>query len=336
MKGIARTTIRDVAELAGVSIATVSRVLNRSTHVADETNAQVQQAIDQLQYRPDRTARSLAGRWIGPVVVAIPTFTTPFHSELLKGMRTALGTEDPELMIWDLDWRDPYAALRRMLARGKVSGLLLVGVRMDKRVMDELRSFHAPVVLIGDRADDFDSFYWDDVAGARLAVGHLIRRGHRRIGMIRSATDSLMQALRVEGYRQTLQCAGLEWDPTLVTAGSTPKHAGFSEEAGYEAMKKLLLLPQPTTAVFASSDAQAIGARKAIEDAGMQSPDDVALVGYDDVKVSRYVGLTSIDQSAQRVGSQAAHLLIRRMEGSPAGARVSERVLPRLRVRASS
>ncbi len=336
MKGMARITIRDVAELAGVSIATVSRVLNQSTLVADETNEQVQQAIDQLQYRPDRTARSLAARWPGPVVVAIPTFTTPFHSELLKGMRTALGASDPELLIWDLDWRDPTSALQRMLARGTVSGLLLVGVRVDDRVLRELRSYHAPVVLVGDRTDAFDSFYWDDAAGARLAVTHLIRRGHRRIGMIRSATDSVMQSMRIEGYRQTLHEAGLEWDPAIVVAGSTIKHAGFSEESGYEAMEKLLVLEEPASAVFASSDAQAIGARKAIEDAGKQAPDDIALVGYDDVKVSRFVGLTSIDQSAQQVGARAAATLLRRMEGSHEAARVSERVLPRLRIRSSS
>ncbi len=331
-----RVTIHDVARHAGVSIATVSRVLNKSTLVADRTRIRVHHSIDQLQFRPDRTARALAGRKIESLVVALPTFTTPFHNELLKGVREAIGGSNLELLIWDLEWRDAGSALARFLSRGSVSGLLLVGMMLDERSLREVTTVQAPIVLVGAQSDRYDSFYWDDVAGSRLAVSHLIEQGHDRIGLIMSSTQSEIQARRLQGYREALETHGKRFDSTLVAGGRTEKHAGFSEEAGFEAMQLLLERAPELSAVFASSDVQAIGAIKALGDAGKTVPGDVAVIGYDDIKVSRFVGLTSVDQRAQEVGHRAASVLLRRIAGHPPTSSMVEHIVPRLRIRSSS
>lgn len=329
-------TIQDVARHAGVSIATVSRVLNNSHLVADQTRAAVTEAIEELQYLPDRTARALAGRKLDPLVVAVPTFTTPFHNELLKGIREAANEYGIELLLWDLEWRSAEQALSRFISRGAVSGLLLVGVSVNRRILKDLASLRSPVVVVGARSETFDSFYWNDEAGARLAVKHLLDQGHRRIGMIRAASTSDIQNRRLAGYMQALETAGVPYDPSLVAGGVTEKHAGFSEESGYEAMQRLLEFEPRLTGVFASSDVQAIGAWKAAADVGLRVPQDIALVGYDDIKVSRFIGLSSIDQKPLEVGRQAAATLLTRIRREGPKRIYVEQTMPRLRVRSSS
>jgi LacI family transcriptional regulator len=330
-----KVTIYDVANRAGVAISTVSRVLNDSPDVSAATRAKVTEAIEALAFRPDRTAKNLAQQLTRLLAVAIPTFTTPFHNELLKGIRFCLREQDVDLLLCDLGSQHPQATLLNFLKRGTVDGILVSGVTLNEAITQELRAMRAPVVLIGTPSDQFDAFYWDDVAGAREAVQHLIRQGHRRIGMIRAYTESELQAGRVAGYRQALEAASLPFDPALVFSGQTPKHAGFSEEAGFEAMLELLRCDPPVTAVFVSSDAQAIGARKAVLDSGRRIPEDVALVGYDGIKTSHYIDLSSMDQNMQEIGYRAALLLLERMNGRT-GVPHSERIVPTLQVRRSS
>lgn len=331
-----KTTIYDVADRAGVAISTVSRVLNDSNDVSELTRSRVLKAIEELQFRPDRTAKTLAQKQTHSLAIAIPTFTTPFHNELLKGIRLCLRDYDFDLLLCDLGSTSPERTLLSFLKRGTVDGLLLAGLPASHTIAQELTALHAPVVLIGYRNDDFDAYYWDDVAGARGAVEHLIRQGHRRIGLIRTHAEGLLQDRRIEGYREALEGAGIPYDERLVVSGQTQKHAGFSEEAGHEAMESLLALDEPATAVFASSDVQAIGAWKAIRDRGLSVPEDYALVGYDDVKTSHYIGLSSVDQNMHNVGFRATELLIERVTGETDVPRVSELVMPELQVRASS
>lgn len=331
-----KVTIYDVADHAGVAISTVSRVLNKSTDVSEKTRQRVLEAIEALQFRPDRKARMLAQKDTDSLAVALPTFTTPFHNELLKGIRTELRDHDIDLLLCDLGSKMRHKTLMNFLKRGAVDGLLLAGVDMNETIASELRSLHAPVVIIGSFWDEFDSFHWDDQAGSREAVRHLIEQGHTRIGMICTNTGSPLQSRRVAGYREALESAGLVYDPALVSSGHTTKHAGYSEEAGYEAMQDLLALTPRPTAVFASSDVQAIGAWKAIVDTGLTVPDDLALVGYDDIKTSHYIGLTSMDQDMQGIGQKATALLIARMTGALEGPPQSTLLKPQLRIRRSS
>ncbi len=331
-----KNTIYDVARHAGVAISTVSRVLNNSADVSEPTRLRVLRAIDELQFRPDRTAKMLANKQTVTLAVATPTFTSPFHNELLKGIRNRLRERDVDLLLCDLGSSGHSLRLLNFLKRGAVDGLLLVGVPVDGRLAQELSALHAPVILIGSRHDDFDSYFWDDVAGARVAVEHLIESGHTRIGLLASHAKSPVQQDRVEGYRAALQGAGIAFDLELVKTGRTEKHGGFSEEAGYEAMTELLTIEPRVTAVFASSDVQALGAWKAVRDAGLSVPTDVAVVGYDDIKTSRYIGLTSVDQGMQRVAEEATEVLLARVEHGEDAEPVSHRIVPRLNVRDSS
>lgn len=331
-----KPTIYDVADHAGVAISTVSRVLNDSRDVSDTTRENVLAAIEELQFRPNRTAKTLAHQANRTLAVAVPTFTTPFHNELLKGVRSRLGEVDVDLLLCDLAWAAPETTLMNFLNRGAMDGLLLAGLPVEDRIGGELKKLGAPVVLIGAQWEELDSFYWDEVGGARMAVEHLIEQGHERIGMITAHLESTLRNARIEGYRQALEQAGLPFDEALVAEGRTKKHAGFSEESGYEAMKDLLALDPPVTAVFASSDVQAIGAWQAIRHAGHEVPDDFALVGYDDIKVSRFIGLTSVAQNMHDVGEDATDLLLRRLNGSDESEVVSKLISPELKVRKSS
>ena len=332
----AKVTIYDVADHAGVAISTVSRVLNNSPDVSERTRARVLEAIDALKFRPDRVAKTLAQQGSRSIAIAIPTFTSPFHNELLKGVRSKLVGQDHDLLLFDLGSRSPLERLLDMLNRGTVDGLLLAGVPVDETLAPELKALRAPVVLVGHHHTQFDCFYWDNSIGAKAAVAHLVEQGHRRIGMIRSHTDSYLQQQRIAGYRQALEEAGIPFDESLLQSGTTEKHAGFSEEHGYEAMLRLLDIDPPVTAVFASSDVQAIGGWKAIREAAKTVPDDIALVGYDDIKTSKFLGLSSVDQDMEGVGKAAAERLLYRLDNPGTEERIARLIIPELRVRESS
>ena len=331
-----KTTIYDVAEHAGVAISTVSRVLNNSQDVSDSTRERVMGAIRELQFRPNRTAKSLAQRATRTIAVAVPTFTTPFHNELLKGVRDRLDDADIDLLLCDLDWEAPRKTLFNFLDRGAMDGLIVAGLPIDEETGQDLVSLGAPVILIGTEWPPLDSFYWEEEPGVIQAINHLVEKGHRRIGMITTPHSNRLRDARVNGYKQALEEAGLEFDEELVVHGETRKHDGFSEESGYEAMKELLSLDEPVTAIFASSDVQAIGAWQAIREAGLDVPDDYSLVGYDDIKVSRFIGLTSVAQNMHYVGEKATDVLMSRLNDTGTEDPVSETVTPELQIRKSS
>jgi LacI family transcriptional regulator len=331
-----KATIYDVASRSGTSVATVSRVMNDADNVAEETRERVEAAIRELSYRPDRTARTLAEQQTRMIAVALPSFITPFHNELMKGIRLSLRGRNVDLLVRDLGSEDPNAELAHFLDQGTVDGLLVAGAIVDEAAADELRAWRAPAVLIGDERDGLDSFTWDDHAGARAATAHLIEQGHERIGLIRTRNEMPLQERRIEGYRAVLEEAGLPFDASLVVSGQTSKHAGFSEEAGREAMRQLLMADPPVTAVFCSSDVHAVGAWTALREAGKEVPADVALVGYDDVKTSRFLGLSSVSQGMHEVGERAVQRLMYRMAHPDDPERVAERMTPVLQARRSS
>lgn len=331
-----KVTIYDVADRAGVAISTVSRVLNNSSDVSEPTRMRVLKAIEDLEFRPDRTAKSLAQKATKSFAVAIPTFTMPFHTELLKGIRFRLRNQDIDLLLCDLGSTSPHQTLMNFLGRGAVDGLLLVGVPVEDRIAHELRALHAPVVLIGTEHADFDSFHWDDRAGAASAIDHLAGFGHRHIAVITSHTPGSVQNERLKGVESAMRRAGLEFGEELIFSGQTGKHAGFSEEAGYEAMEQILKDRPDVTAVFAMSDVQAVGAWKAVRDSGRDVPGDVAIVGYDDIKASYYIGLSSVDQRMHWVGEESTGLLLKRMEGGVEDRPVDRLIVPELVARGSS
>lgn len=331
-----KATIYDVAARAGVAISTVSRVLNDSSDVSAATRQRVMEAIGDLEFRPDRTAKTLAQKQARALCVALPSFTTPFHNELLKGVRIGLRDLDFDLLLCDLGSATPRETLLRFLKRGTLDGLLLAGMPVEDALAAELRALRAPVVLVGQASEEFDSYVWDDEAGAYAATRHLTEQGHRRIAFIKAHHESAFQSGRMRGYERALSDAGLGYDEALVRAGVTEKHAGFSEEAGYEAMQALLTSVPDLTAVFASSDVQAVGALCAAREAGRVVGRDLALVGYDDVKQSRYIGLSSVDQGIMDVGARAMQRLIERVLGQRNPPPERTTTTPTLRVRETS
>lgn len=327
-----KATIYDVAARAGVAISTVSRVLNNSSDVSEPTRMRVIRAINDLNFRPDRTARTLAQKQSKSICVALPSFTTPFHNELLKGVRTHLRQhQDIDLLLCDLGSENPRQTLLRFLKRGTVDGLLLAGMPISDELAAELTALYAPVVLVGHHWPTFDSFTWDDSYGAHLAMEHLIGLGHSSIACIKAWSESPLMSRRLIGYQSALQEAGLPFNPDLIRSGSEEKHAGFSEEAGYQAMRELLESGIEFSAVFTSSDVQAFGAIMALREAGKRIPEDISLVGYDGVKMARFVGLTTIDQRIHEVGARAMEVLLNRLnEGSSPSPRVHEVITPTL------
>jgi LacI family transcriptional regulator len=228
--------------------------------VSDATREKVRAAAEELQFRPNRPAKSLAQRSAQTIAVAVPTFTTPFHNELLKGVRSRLDDADVDHLLCDLKWASPESSLLNFLNSGAMDGLLIAGFDVGDPMGGELENLGIPVVLVGSQYGDLDAFYWDEVSGAEMAVEHLIDRGHERIGMITTHLQDSSREARVRGYRRTLESAGIDARDDWMAAGRTEKHAGYSEESGSEAMQNLLNAGTDVTAVFASSDVQAIGA----------------------------------------------------------------------------
>ena len=311
-----RPTIYDVADEAGVAISTVSRVLNGSSEVSETTRSRVQEAIRTLQFQPQRNARALAQQSTTSVAVALPSATSLFFVELLKGVKDSLRSRDIDLLLCNLGSSHPYPTLQRFLNRGAVDALLLMAMPVEGEVADQLRQFQAPVVLLGARGDGLDSYWWDDERGARLATSFLIEQGHRRIGLLSAHAWSVNAEPRLRGYKAALDEAGVDFDPSLVVTGETVKHAGYSEEAGAEAMGQLMSLPEPPSAVFAASDVQAYGAWAYARDRGLVVPRDVSIVGYDDLKLSRFLDLTTVSQGMQDAGRLVTERLLQRLDGA--------------------
>lgn len=329
-----KITIYDVAQHANVAISTVSRVLNNSTEVSEATRQKVNASINTLGFRPHRMAKMLAQQNSQTLSVAMPSFTALFYNEMLKGIKDTLRSHGYDLLMCDLGSQAPLETLSRFFRRGTVDALLLANPNLDDAVIHELKLLNTPVVLVGMQHAEFDCFYWNDEEGAELAVTHLIQQGHQKIGMIASHEWSNEAVPRSQGYHHALDKAGISFDASLIESGLTLKHAGHSEEAGFEAMQKLLERHPDMTAVFASSDVQAIGAMSALREAG-KSFSDVALIGYDDIKVCRFLGLSSIDQKMYQVGREATLQVLKRMS-EPDSPLVSQYIQPELRVRAST
>lgn len=331
-----RATIYDVARHAGVAISTVSRVLNDADDVSPQTRERVLRVVDKLQYRPHRTARSLAQKQLSTLAVAVPTFTMPIFTELLKGVQSDLRQHDIDLLLCDLGSSEMRLRLRRFIDRGAVDGLLLGGLHVGDDLAQELESLGTVVVLVGSSSTLFDCYAWDDVAGAREAVAHLIAQGHRRIGMIAAHDGAFGNEERLRGYREALEAAGIPYADACVWHGQNRKHMGSSEEAGYEAMIEMIDAGTDVTAVFAASDVLAIGAWKAALDRGLSVPETLSIVGYENIKVSRYIGLTTVDIGMQQIGEEATELLVKRMKGQVDAPPITRTIHPRLILRKTS
>lgn len=307
-----KITIYDVAKEAGVAISTVSRVLNESPYVSEETKTKVQAAIDKLDFHPQVSARMLAKRQPQIIAVAVPTFTTPFFNEVLKGVKDEISKLDLDFIIYNTGSEDPEENFKRFVDRGIPDGLVVFSIDITEKVHKRLQDYDIPVILVGSNHPGYDFFYWDNYKGGYMAGKHLVENGYRKIGFIRSHTKSSISDERERGFRDALAERGVQLSENMLVSGITRKHAGFSEEAGYEAIKILKERNAIPEALFCSNDAQAIGAMHALSELGLSVPEDVAILGYDNIKISKYLNLSTIDQAMYDVGIRAIQRLSER------------------------
>lgn len=324
-------TIREVAQQAGVSVATVSRVLNGSGPVGAATRERIVRVAERLRYVPNGAARSLTTSRTYTVGVLLPDLHGEFFSEVIRGVDLAARQAGYHLLVSGFhdDVREVEAALRAMA--GRVDGLLVMAPDLGPRQLEANLPLGLPVVLLNaPPADGYDALAVDNVGGATAMVRHLLGHGHCRVAILRGAEGNRDADERLRGYRAALAEAGLKPDADLEPAGA------FTEAGGYEAARGLLALGRPPTAVFASNDAMALGALAAFREAELQVPNDVALAGFDDVPAARHVSpaLSSVHVAIAELGGRALQsLLVALADG---GRRPSSVTLPaRLVLRAS-
>ncbi|MFQ5706505.1 MAG: LacI family DNA-binding transcriptional regulator [bacterium] len=313
-----RVTIYDVAKKAGVGIGTVSRVINHSPQITEETKKKVLKAIKELHYQPHSVAQSLARKRTNTIGCIIPFFTGYFFVELLRGIQRKITEYNYDLILYSVDrTHKKETFLSRVLKERRVDGVLLVSVEITNAFAGKFSKSQFPIVLVDSYHSDLDSITVDNIEGAYVATKHLIDLGFQRVAMIDGQLKSFPAKLRLRGYKKALKEHNFPFrDEYFVACDFVDEADGFNKEAGYAAMKQLLDLKGGTPeAVFVSSDIQAIGAIHAIKERGWKVPDDIAVVGFDDIELARYVGLTTMQQPIMEMGELAVDRLISRIAG---------------------
>ncbi len=306
-----RTTIYDVAALAGVSIATVSHVLNRPERVSATTREKVLQAVDELDFTPKQTAVSLARKGVGRIAVVGPFSAYPSYFTRLLGILHECEADRIEVVVFDDDESDDRSPLlSSMPATGRIDGLVLMGVEPDEEVALRLTQRGIPTVLLDRASDTFTSIAMNDEMGGRLAAEHLVDTGGRRFAFVsppkpRSAHITSGE-LRLRGYTEALVAAGFS-EPTWVIADD-------SVDGGRAAAAELLALPEPPDSVLAVHDLMATGVLRGIREGGRVVPDDVRVVGYDDTPLASAVDLTTVHQPFVESGQLAARAILLRLQ----------------------
>jgi LacI family transcriptional regulator len=321
-------TIKDVARIAGVSPMTVSRVINRSDRVSPETRRRVELAIAQLGFVPSRLARGLSRQRTGALAVIVPDVANPFFTLIVRGVEDVARRSGYRVILCDTraDLAIERDVIEEMMAH-RVEGIVIAPVSDRSRAhLRRLRDFGVPFVLI-DRVVpgvDSDVVLGDSVGGARVLVEHLLALGHRRIGFIVESDDVSTARDRRRGYEEALAAAGIALDPALIVR-TTVDPAG-----GRDGMARLLALDARPTAVFTVNNLVALGAIEAVRAAGLEVPNDVALVCFDDIEFASrlYPFLTVMMQPAETFGTLGAQLLLERIGDGAESGRSRTVVLP--------
>ncbi|AJY73440.1 LacI family DNA-binding transcriptional regulator [Paenibacillus beijingensis] len=307
-------TIRDVAKRANVSVATVSRILNNLTGYSDKTKQKVLQTIEEMGYQPNAIARSLNNKRTQTIGVLFPLVSSEFSSEILYGIENYAHDNNYSVLVCNTEI-DGTRTLKylQLLREKQIDGVIFASETLKDEYYSALQSAQIPVVLVASQSERPDVPYVkvDDKQAAYDATRYLIERGHRDIAMISGTKgDPIAGTTRFEGYLLALHDHGIEYDDELVRYGD------FLYESGCEAMKSLLQIKRPLTAVFAASDEMAIGAITEASRHGMRVPDDISIIGYDNLRLSSMLipALTTVHQPLNEMGRIAAEKLITMVE----------------------
>jgi LacI family transcriptional regulator len=309
------TTIRDIAKMAGVGLGTVSRVLNNSALVSEETRQRVLGVIKELDYIPNPTARRLSLGKTLTITVVVPWFTRPAEVERLRGVEHTFSESEYDLILYNVETpRQRDAAFSHVLRSKLTDGVLIIALSPRDDDISRLTQSRVPVVLIDANHESLTALnrvIVDDVAGGRKATQYLIDLGHRRIGYISDPLETVMNftssRYRYQGYRQALAAAGIPFQPDNHRQG---------EHGRYEARRLanlMLASSDRPTAIFAASDTQALGVIEAAQDHGLRVPEDLSVIGYDDIELAEYVGLTTIRQMLYESGKRGVELLLEKL-----------------------
>ncbi|MGY4771364.1 LacI family DNA-binding transcriptional regulator [Kribbella sp. CWNU-51] len=328
------TRLSDVAAQAGVSVKTVSNVINDYPHITAQTRAKVEAAIAALDYRPNVSARSLRKGRSDFIALAIPEMASPYFAELGAAISRAAKRRGITVLI---DQTEGEAPAEKVVLDG-MRGQLIDGIIFSPitTVPAKLTVAYTgkPLVLLGERpaGGQFDRVAVDSVKASYDATTHLITLGRRRIAAIGVGGTST-GAVRRKGYRKALKAAGLPHDPALELAGT-----GYHRPDGAASMRELLALPEPPDAVFCFNDLLALGALRTLADAGLKVPGDVAVVGFDDIEDGRFhaPSLTTISPDKEWLADNAVGLLLERIAGNGEAARRDLTVPYTLEIREST
>lgn len=304
--------IREVAEKAGVSVTTVSHVVNQTRFVASETELRVRQAMQDLNYRPNTLARSLRRGETKTIGLILPDSANPFFAESARLLEEAAFNQSYSLILCnsngDLEKELRYTDV---LFNKQVDGIIFMAAGDDTQSLLELVNRKFPVVIVDRILDhmEVDAVITDNHQSGILATRYLIENGHKRIGIIRGPSNVTPSAQRVTGYQQALTEAGISIDPKLEVSGD------FHSRSGYTATVQLLKA-KPLTAIFACNDLMAIGALRAIREAGLSVPEDISLIGHDDIEMASYTqpALTTIAQPIELLAETAIQFLLDRIK----------------------
>jgi len=316
-----RVTIRDVAKQAGVSIKTVSRVVNNQSEVSPNTREKVQQVISELDYQPNTNARSLASGRTNTIGVVIPydtkyVFSHPFFAEVIRGIAEVLSANSYNLLLNLAHSKEPYS---KLYSQRKVDGLILMSIPMGDPGIKGLDESGAPWVCtcrLSDTGESNINFVDADFeGGVGLAVDHLISLGHRRIALLTGTENLVSVKLRKQGYLKALKKNNMPIIGGYVLAGD------FTSESGYALASQIMRNPSPPSALVCGDDMMAFGAIKAVTELGYSVPEDISIIGFDDVSLAHFSTpqLTTIRQDTYQKGRVAAETLLNLIQNTDKG-----------------
>jgi len=311
--GPKKPTIYDVAKISGVSISTISRVLNSPDKVNTKTRERVMSAIDQLGFVPRAEARARAMRRTNRIAVLTPYFTAPSFVQRLRGVAGALSRANCELVIYTVDSVEHLQAyIASVPILQNLDGLIIISLAIEEKDAHRLYNNGIETVLIESWHAQLNCICIDDLRGGMLAAKHLIDRGHTRIGFLGDIEPPEQYAIhpvksRLTGSKRALEEAGLSLPRRYVV------RASYTQAGLQQAARALLALPRPPTAVFAASDIQAVSIMKVARQARLRIPEDLAIVGFDDIDLAEFMDLTTIRQDLDESGRLAAEILLSKM-----------------------
>jgi LacI family transcriptional regulator len=305
--------MKDVAKAAGVSPSTVSHVLNNTRYVSPDLAERVWETVEKFNYQPNLLARSLRRKKTHTLGMIVPDNSNPFFAELARIIEDTCFELGYNVILCNSDQiRERERTYIDLLTEKQVDGILFVSAGDHPDHLKTVLERDVPIVIIDREIMDVecDRVLTNNYLGGQLATGHLIQRGHQRIGCITGQSTLSPTWERVRGYKDTLRDAGLPIRDEFLHPGD------FQVSSGYDAMVKILAMQQPPTGIFVCNDLMAIGAMRAVSKQGLRIPEDIAVVGFDNIALASYTNppLTTVGQRRQQAGKVATQMLIERIE----------------------